>query len=282
MNKSLSKITSFAEGFRKILELPLPTGKETLGDRIRLLIKDIHRNREEIMQSKIPDGPVRLAISFICGRSGRWAGIAEKVREQLVRKNWHDLLKEEELDAFLSNIYKRKSVMNETKNKISRFLESLANLEPKLKQWSENERLGNFKQEFQSLLEEARIGRKGQDNILRDFGYFECIPIDVHEQRFLIRTGIFHSYSTSENPDPTDYDHLATALRNFCKKELDGLRIDDINLAEAPGVVDLIIWYFSQEKTEPEISLKICAKRPKCNECPFKENLCYYAQKLTS
>jgi endonuclease III len=274
----LSKITSFSEGFRKILELTLPTGKEKLEDRIYFCIENMYSNKEKIQQSNIPDDPVRLAISFICGRSGRWAGITENVRKKLEEKNWRDLLKEKEIDAFLSNIYKRKGIMDEAKIKISKFLKSLENLELELKRWTENERLENFKLKFQSLLDEAGIGRKGRDNILRDCGYIECIPIDIHEQRFLIRTGIFHRYSTLENSDPTDYHHLANALRNFCKKELNGLKIDDINLADAPGVVDMIIWYFSQERTKQEISLKICAKRPRCNECPLRENLCLYAK----
>ena len=126
--------------------------------------------------------------------------------------------------------------------------------------------------------EKAKIGRKGRENIIRDCGYMKRIPIDIHEQRFLVRTGIFHKYSSLKRADHTDYDHLAEALRCFCKEELKEIKLNGISLSNAPGVVDLIIWYFSQEKTEQKISLGICAKEPKCNECPLRENnLCLFA-----
>jgi len=52
------------------------------------------------MQGKVPAGPVGLAISFICSRSGRWAALDNKAREQLKGRNPMDLLKRENLTRF--------------------------------------------------------------------------------------------------------------------------------------------------------------------------------------
>jgi hypothetical protein len=46
------------------------------------------------------------------------------------------------------------------------------------------------------------LGEKGRDNYLRDFGYFKRIPIDIHERRFLIRSGIYHTCSSNKKMIP--------------------------------------------------------------------------------
>jgi hypothetical protein len=121
------------------------------------------------------------------------------------------------------------------------------------------------------------MGRKGCDNILRDCGFLNHVPIDVHEKRFLLRTGIFHMYSSPNDSDPEDYDDLATTMRRFCENELKTLELDGVHLSQAPRLVDLIIWYFSQEKTEKKVSLGICAKNPQCKKCPLI-SLCLFAR----
>lgn len=270
---------SFAVGIKRIMGLSLPEGKETLRDLISDCVRDLQENRKKITQSKIPNAPVRVAIGFICGRGGRWPAVYNKVEKFLMGKNPMNLLKRRELNSFLSHVYTQRGGGHKNAKKITRFLTALEDLDHKLKQWSKNERLEKFEQEFEKILKEkAKIGRKGRDNIMRDCGYLKRIPIDVHEQRFLVRTGIFHKYSSLKESDHTDYDHLAEVLKRFCKEELKELELNGISLSNAPGVADLIIWYFSQEKTEQEISLGVCAKEPKCDECPLKENLCLFAK----
>lgn len=39
------------------------------------------------------------------------------------------------------------------------------------------------------------LGDKGRDNYLRDFGYFKRAPLDRHEWRFIVRTGIYHHHT---------------------------------------------------------------------------------------
>jgi len=269
----------FAEGIEKILDMSFPKEKGTVRGLINSYAREFSENKKSIIEGKVPAWPVRLAISFICSRSGRWAALGIKAREQLEGRNLMDLLKERELNSFLDNVYTRHGrAYKESKEKISQFLTALEGLNNELKGWPKNERVKRFEQKIEKILEtQAHIGRKGRDNILRDCGFLNYIPIDVHEQRFLLRTGIFHKYASLTESDPTDYDHLANAMSRFSKNELNELEVNGTRLSEAPGLVDLIIWHFSQEKTEKEISLTICAKDPKCEKCPLK-NLCLFAK----
>lgn len=279
---SLNTCRSFTEGFERILAIEIPTKEEktTVGKLVNRFAQDFLKRQNEIMKGNIPMEPVGLVISYICSRSGHFASLDDKVRQLLKEKNLEDLLKEDELDSFLKNIYKQQSKMyQDAKEKIQGFLKAVEDLRDSLKLLTESERLSKFETEFEKILrEKAKIGRKGRDNILRDYGFFKKhIPIDAHEQRFILRTGIFHKYATLENSDPTNYDDLANALCRFCKEELKKLKVEGIPLSDAPGLVDLIIWYFSQEKTEKKISLKICAKKPRCKKCPLTD-LCVFAR----
>jgi len=187
-------------------------------------VKEFLKNREQILKGNVPTPPVRIGISFICGRSGRWVAVAGKVREQLKDRNPIDLLKEEKLKSFLDKVYKRHDtrVYKDAGEKILNFLSALRNLDSELKKLSKNKRLKVFENKLEEILKtKAKIGRKGRDNILRDYGFFNHVPIDVHEKRFLLRTGIFHKYASKEAADPTSYNDLADALKSFCKAELE-------------------------------------------------------------
>jgi hypothetical protein len=52
------------------------------------------------------------------------------------------------------------------------------------------------------------IGSKGSDHYLRNAGYWDMIPRDIHERRFIIRTGMFHVLSTNPNQDPIKENSL--------------------------------------------------------------------------
>lgn len=121
------------------------------------------------------------------------------------------------------------------------------------------------------------LGPKGVNLLLRDLGFFDIVPIDIHERRFLMRTGIALYYG-SPSGDPASHEFYANALVNFCNKELKGLSISGIPLDKSPGIVDLIIWYFACEKQEKGCK-KVCLSKPKCSICPVK-NLCLYALML--
>jgi hypothetical protein len=270
----------FAQGIEMILNISFPEGKESIRDRINWYAKEFLKNKKSIIEGKVPTAPVRLAISHVCSRSGRWASVATKVDKLLDKRNPIDLLKKTERKTFLEKVYMQSDskAYKDSNAKISQFLTALEGLNNNLGQCPKSERWERFEKEFENILEtKANIGRKGRDNILRDCGFFNRIPIDVHEQRFLIRTGIFHKYASLNDADPTDYAHLANAMSRFSKNKLSELEVNGIRLSEAPGIVDLIIWYFSQEKTEEEISLGICAKVPKCGKCPLN-TLCIFAK----
>ena len=115
------------------------------------------------------------------------------------------------------------------------------------------------------------LGEKGRDNYLRDFGYLDRIPIDKHEMRFIIRSGIYHSCSDISKSDHFQKKHLHHALTQFCSKYLGGKFVEGIDLGYAPGIVDIFIWtYCGKEK------YNICGSTPKCYECNLNR-VCLYA-----
>lgn len=115
------------------------------------------------------------------------------------------------------------------------------------------------------------LGEKGRDEYLRDFGYWDRIPMDQHEMRFIIRTGIYHICSVDDQSDPLEKSHLHDALTRFCNSYLKGYVVEEIDLGEAPGIVDIFIWSFSAEDR-----YKMCGATPKCEECNLK-GVCLYA-----
>ncbi len=117
------------------------------------------------------------------------------------------------------------------------------------------------------------LGFKGACDTLRSLGYFDLVPIDIHERRFQIRTGII--YYAPSSLDPKEEKYYVTALREFCKRNLKGVKIfKGIDLGEAPGVVDWIIWYLSCTRTS-RYCKGVCTAKPKCNICPIKD-MCFY------
>lgn len=121
----------------------------------------------------------------------------------------------------------------------------------------------------------ALLGDKGIDHYLRDFGFFDIAPIDLHEKRFIIRTGIFHAFSTQGKQDPLDYDSLQDALTTFCLFHLKGKIFQGIDLGSAPGIVDLFIWFYSADK-----KYERCGSTPNCAECNLNDVCLYYSTSI--
>ncbi|MCW3990932.1 MAG: hypothetical protein NWE88_12760 [Candidatus Bathyarchaeota archaeon] len=103
--------------------------------------------------------------------------------------------------------------------------------------------------------------QKGADNFLRDFGYFDRIPIDIHEKRFILRTGIFH-FCSSRDSDPLANKDFQNALVLFCRNYLSGIMMEDIDIGIAPGIVDDFIWNYCAK-----FKRNICGATPLCHEC---------------
>jgi hypothetical protein len=114
------------------------------------------------------------------------------------------------------------------------------------------------------------LGEKGRDNYLRDFGYWDRIPIDRIEMRSIIRTGIYHVCSTGEERDPLEKSSLHDTLAQFSSTYLKGKMVGDIDLGNAPGIVDTFIWSYSAEER-----YQICIKNPECEECNLNRTCLY-------
>ena len=126
------------------------------------------------------------------------------------------------------------------------------------------------------------LGPKGRDVFLRDFGYWKRTPIDIHERRFLLRTGIFHACSNYlKFADPLeDQIPFQYALTRFCAQFLDrapkltaffrSRGIESFELKESPGIIDLFIWYFcAEEMKNNRRTYEICSVKPNCKGCPL-------------
>jgi len=132
----------------------------------------------------------------------------------------------------------------------------------------------NFTDELYTMAEEGKteiLGEKGRDNYLRDFGYWDRIPMDRHEMRFIIRTGIYHACSVKAKNDPLEKGSLHDALTRFCFKHLKGKVVEDIDLGNAPGIVDIFIWSYCAKKR-----YNICGNTSRCDECNIR-SVCLYA-----
>lgn len=115
------------------------------------------------------------------------------------------------------------------------------------------------------------LGEKGRDNYLRDFGYWDRIPMDRHEMRFIVRSGIYHSCSSIEKSDPLERNDIQNSMCIFCKEYLNGYKVEEIDLGNNPGIIDIFIWSFSAKDR-----YNICIATPRCVECKLK-NVCLYA-----
>jgi len=134
--------------------------------------------------------------------------------------------------------------------------------------------LKQFTDELYNLAKQGKtevLGEKGRDNYLRDFGYWDRIPMDRHEMRFIIRSGIYHVCSSIDKSDSLEKMDLHDALNRFCGKYLEGHIVEGIELGNAPGIVDIFIWSFSAEDR-----YDICVATPKCEKCNLK-GVCLYA-----
>lgn len=129
--------------------------------------------------------------------------------------------------------------------------------------------LSEFSDELYRLRKKGKNGLlrdKGADHYLRNVGYWDIVPIDIHEKRFLVRTGIYHGFSVTGRQDPLDNRSLSDALSRFCSLYLKGKTVEGIDLSCAPGIVDLFIWSFCSDER-----YIICGSTPRCNECGLKD-----------
>lgn len=112
-------------------------------------------------------------------------------------------------------------------------------------------------------------GDKSWKIFLRDAYDFKYIPIDMHEKRFQIRTGIFHHYLGKEVHNPDKNEHYEIALKKFAEEFLSDINIVGYNLGENPGLVDKFIWLHCAANKKNG-GKGICAQEPKCKSCDLR------------
>jgi len=175
--------------------------------------------------------------------------------EERKGKFWKETL--ESVSAFIEGLKRAKSLKN--------WISKLYDLTSKGGDWKNHEYFKGIK----------GLGIKGVELLLRDMGYFDRVPIDIHERRFLLRTGIALVYGSSSR-DPATPEFYSEALRRYCEENLRGLEILGIPLNKSPGIIDWAIWYFTCEKESRECKA-VCSSKPRCEICPLK-NICDYAK----
>jgi hypothetical protein len=155
----------------------------------------------------------------------------------------------------------RPRIVTQAKESMQKFLNNYSTIE-------------QFTKKLYDLAKQGKtdiLGEKGRDNYLRDFGYWDRIPMDRHEMRFIIRTGIYHACSVRDKNDPLEKFSLHDALTRFCSRHLERKVVEGIDLGKAPGIVDIFIWSYCGKGR-----YNICGSTPKCGGCGIK-NVCLYS-----
>jgi len=255
-------ISKFAEEFRETINWMLRNAhSKKIKDDLQLFIDNKDELGENPNSLKALDKIVRLIVT------NGW-----RLREPL------DF--DSKMNSFIGD-YGENFRTTEAKNKL---IELVGNRRKKnIEHLFKYPTIKDFTENLYNLAKEGKtevLGEKGRDNYLRDFGYWDRIPIDIHEMRFILRSGIYHSCSSKDRSDPLEKTHLQDVLTGFCKKHLTGFKVKierkdgsakEIDLGEYPGVVDIFIWSYCAEDR-----YKICTKKPQCGICNLKR-VCLYA-----
>lgn len=261
----------FRSGFEKLIEEYEQVVKKQIDRCLQLKDSIDNRNTSPEFRKEI----FRSIVNQIT-LQGRSADITDKIMEEIEEKTpfkngiveWlpkYFLNKDSEGIRLLEKLSdrKRKKII-EISNQI-RFQH--------VADWIKN--LHKLRRRGQTLM-----GPKSDDDFLKEHGFFDRVPIDVHSKRFLFRTGILHYYSKKRKPNPKffstnynlQYENFQEALKSFCHDFLSGIEVGGFDLAENPGVVDLIVWRHCAESEEYDCR-NICGDQPKCVKCSFK-NAC--------
>ena len=257
-------IDRFADAFKNAIEWML---KDEHGNDVENEIKSLMENKRELELN--PDSPKAL----------------KRLVEIMITQAWYynkPLNFDEKMNTFINKVgtnFRTQRGRRELFNLISvlappRIRNRVRNM---LEELLEYPSIRRFTEELYQLAMEGKtkvLGEKGRDNYLRDFGYWDRVPIDRHEMRFIVRTGIYHACSLKTRSDPLQKASLHDALTRFCSNYLKGYRVFDIDLGDAPGIVDVFIWYFCRRRGGKGYG--ICRRMPKCEICPLKET-CLYA-----
>lgn len=252
------------QAFTRILDYPI-TDDRTIKQCI--LEDDLPRFeawKKDLAKQKYPPSVLiqilDLMVSWSYFRERRVRAFHERLRQEKIEVDdiTIELLRSDRFKKLLHDV---STPRNDVLGRVNVLLTQLSKVSLKL--WLEDRHAKTDDED--DYLKEIHFGHKGINNLLRDCGFFDRAPIDVHEQRFLSRTGVHATYS--KRGDPLSKSDYHEALTNFCRKELTGLKVGQYDPGSTPGLADLAIWYFCARNHG-----NVCASTPNCNICPIRES----------
>jgi len=253
-------IEEFAESFKRL---------------IKLYENEIVRGRKEdsiIELEKRRKDPQKILENLLCVKisKGYWRENLIKSFREEVNNRWDEkFFQSNEGKKILIKYLKKLYPYPEKEyNKLNQFLFS------KLEKESIWEWINNNKN---TLLAKIFPSNKSRMIFLRDNFSFEYIPIDRHEKRFLIRTGIFFYYLSPEINIPDNNEHYIRALKKFCKEHLSRIKVHGYDLGKNPGLVDKFIWLHCAKESVG--GKQICYEKPNCKSCLLSDS-CFLAIKM--
>jgi len=246
-------IDRFADAFKSTIEWML---KGEHGDEIEEDIKSFMENRKEFELN--PDSPkaLKLLVAAIVTQAwyyGKPSDLDRRISEFIGKfgANFRAWRTREELIRLAVD-----SAPPKIRDRVRRSLEELFRYSS----------IKQFTEELYNLAIRGRtkvLGEKGRNDYLRCCGYWNRIPMDRHEMRFIVRTGIYHVCSIKGRNDPLQKASLQKALTRFCSNYLKNYTVFEIDLGNALGIVDTFIWSFCSRRR-----YSICGGVPRCGECP--------------
>jgi hypothetical protein len=113
---------------------------------------------------------------------------------------------------------------------------------------------------------ESRIGKgapKVRSNLLKQAGYLDEAPVDLHVKRFVRRVA---------GVDLSCDSRGERQLKELCSAQLTGLRYREYDIGASPGVLDkLIRIHCSPDRDEFGVPYRgICGDSPRCHVCPAR------------
>ncbi|MFX0136517.1 MAG: hypothetical protein ACFFDN_22950 [Candidatus Hodarchaeota archaeon] len=258
--------------FEKLLKFRFDKNGKSLEELISDEIHSYNKTKMKLNEGGFPDEALTFISRIILTRSYWRPKYWERLGLTIVT---YENLKNGTIERLVQSKLKNGSLKNTFLNSLQAFIKQLEGYNS-LKEWSDERHYYTIIGKEDPYIKELKgVGMKGRDNMLRDLGYFDRAPIDRHEVRFLVRTGIFHKYAP-KNADITGtvvewYEGIHNTLSEFARQELIGVETENISLANAPGIVDMVIWRFCCSKEDINC-MGVCGSNPKCSICPIRNH----------
>lgn len=262
-------ITSFSDELYKLLkEMVNEKYSPSIAKSLQQNIGQFKKNKDDFINDPNHPEALKTIISLIITKSW-WRDSFLKTKN--FDKHFDDFLlqypdfRTSGAETALIALADRISPFKDTFPKIRKLLGHLQS--KSLKDWSND---------LYTSLDTSILGPKGRDNYLRDNGWWDRVPMDRHLMRFIMRTGIYHTYSEKGLFDQQRQDEIQNTFARFCIHCLKGKKIQGIDLEKSPGILDIFIWRFCKVNKKNDPGMNICGSKPKCTNCPLK-TVCLFA-----